>query len=190
MGPDKFQHTLKTGSPSVDVTIETSRGIVQQYRATYFNVPRLWSVCKQLLFGMMDRGQLGSTYGPLAVSNNALRLPNGMFLKYPGLQYTNGDFIYNGRSTSIIRTHGPRVCENIIQALARIVITDQILKIHTTMPELSVVLTVHDEIIALGSDEKPDETLAKITAIMKEPPEWCSELPLDAEGHYNKVYSK
>ena len=83
-----------------------------------------------------------------------------------------------------------RQCENIIQALARIVVTDQVLKIHTTLPELSIVLTVHDEIVALGSDKKPDETLAKITAIMKETPKWCSELPLDAEGHFSKDYSK
>jgi hypothetical protein len=138
---------------------------------------------------MMDRGQYGNVYGPLVVSNNAIKLPNGMFLKYPGLKYINGQFIYNGRNTSVIRTHGPRVCENIIQALARIVITDQVLAVQK-IPGLSVVLTVHDELVGLSSDKKPNETLAKILAIMKEPPKWCSELPLDAEGHYSKVYSK
>jgi DNA polymerase I-like protein with 3'-5' exonuclease and polymerase domains len=124
------------------------------------------------------------------ISNNAIKLPNGMFLKYPGLRYLNGEFIYNGRNNSFIRTHGPRVCENIIQALARIIITDQILEIHKTPNQLDVVLTVHDEIICLAKDEKPKETLEKIIAIMKKAPTWCKELPLDAEGYYNKFYTK
>ena len=190
MGAEKFQYTLKTGSPSVDVTVESARAIVSQYRGTYPNIPRLWNVCKQLLFGMMDRTQYGNIYGPLMISNNAIKLPNGMFLKYPGLRYFNGEFIYNGRNNSFIRTHGPRVCENIIQALARIIITDQILEIHKTPNQLDVVLTVHDEIICLASDEKPKETLEKIIAIMKKAPTWCKELPLDAEGYYNKFYTK
>lgn len=190
MGAEKFQYTLKTGSPSVDVTVESARAIVSQYRGTYPNIPRLWNVCKQLLFGMMDRTQYGNIYGPLMISNNAIKLPNGMFLKYPGLRYFNGEFIYNGRNNSFIRTHGPRVCENIIQALARIIITDQILEIHKTPNQLDVVLTVHDEIICLASDKKPKETLEKIIAIMKKAPTWCKELPLDAEGYYNKFYTK
>ena len=190
MGAEKFQYTLKTGSPSVDVTVESARAIVSQYRGTYPNIPRLWNVCKQLLFGMMDRTQYGNIYGPLMISNNAIKLPNGMFLKYPGLRYLNGEFIYNGRNNSFIRTHGPRVCENIIQALARIIITDQILEIHKTPNQLDVVLTVHDEIICLAKDEKPKETLEKIIAIMKKAPTWCKELPLDAEGYYNKFYTK
>ena len=189
MGAEKFQYTLASGSPSVDVNIETARSIVQQYRGTYYNIPRLWSVCKQLLFSMMDRNQIGNIYGPLSVSNNAIKLPNAMFLKYPSLQYINGEFLYKGRNDSMIRTHGPRVCENIIQALARIVITDQILAVHNTSG-LDVVLTVHDEIISLASKENPNETLDQILAIMKKPPDWCPDLPLDAEGHFGKVYSK
>jgi DNA polymerase len=189
MGAEKFQYTLASGSPSVDVNIDTARSIVQQYRGTYYNIPRLWSVCKQLLFSMMDRNQIGNVYGPLSVSNNAIKLPNGMFLKYPSLQYINGEFLYKGRNDSMIRTHGPRVCENIIQALARIVITDQILTVHNTSG-LDVVLTVHDEIISIGSKDNPNETLDQILAIMKKPPDWCPDLPLDAEGHFGKVYSK
>ena len=189
MGAEKFQYTLASGSPSVDVNIETARSIVQQYRGTYYNIPRLWSVCKQLLCSMMDRNQIGNIYGPLSVSNNAIKLPNAMFLKYPSLQYINGEFLYKGRNDSMIRTHGPRVCENIIQALARIVITDQILAVHNTSG-LDVVLTVHDEIISLASKENPNETLDQILAIMKKPPDWCPDLPLDAEGHFGKVYSK
>ena len=112
-----------------------------------------------------------------------------MYLQYPHLRYSNNEFIYDSGRNGITRTHGPRLVENIVQALARIVITDQMLAIQN-IPGISVVLTVHDEIIALGSDKNADETLATIMAIMKQPPAWCTELPLDAEGAYSKIYNK
>ena len=155
----------------------------------YPNVPQLWAIGKQLLFYMLDQTSAEYSYGPLQVASNALKLPNGMYLQYPKLRYTNGDFIYDSGRTGITRTHGPRLVENIIQALARIVITDQMLAIQK-LPEVDVVLTVHDEIIALSTDSDCGKTLQNIMAIMTTPPNWCNELPLDAEGAYSKIYDK
>ena len=191
MGKDRFQDTLRNGSPSVDVTDTTALSIVTAYRTMYPNITSLWNVCKQFLYGMMDRAQYGNRFGPITISNNALELPNGMFLKYPHLNYHLGDFLYTQRvGRAPIRTHGPRVCENVVQALSRIVITDQLLNITSQVPEVDVVLTVHDEIICIGPDKNMDFILDKIMAIMKIPPEWCQALPLDAEGGYSKVYDK
>lgn len=191
MGWERYQSTLSSGSPSVDVTDNTAQSIVAQYRAMYPAIPRLWSVCKQFLFGMIDRAQYGTTYGPLEVANNAIQLPNRMFLKYPGLSYNAGEFVYQSSyNKAPIRTHGPRLCENVVQALARIVITDQMLAIQKQLDELNVVLTVHDEIICIGPEKDADVTLDKIMAIMKQAPGWCEKLPLDAEGGYSKVYDK
>ena len=58
------------------------------------------------------------------------------------------------------------------------------------LPEVQVVLQVHDEIISIASNVGADETLDKILAIMKTPPSWCSDLPLDAEGGYSQRYDK
>ena len=46
MGADKFKQTLKTGSPSVDVSDSVAQQIVMQYRGMYPNVPRLWTGMK------------------------------------------------------------------------------------------------------------------------------------------------
>ena len=191
MGPDKYKAILKNGAISVDVTDSTAKRIVAQYRGMYPNIPGLWSTCKQFLFAMMDRAQCGIKRGPLTIARNSIRLPNEMYLKYPNLSYMYGDFTYSSSyNKTPIRTHGPRVCENIVQALSRIIITDQMLTITNSLPGINVVLTVHDEIICLGSDKNPNETLAKIMAIMKTPPSWCAELPLDAEGAYSTTYNK
>lgn len=189
MGANKYKAILAQGTPSIDVTQSTALGIVSQYRAMYPNIPQLWAIGKQLLFYMLDQTSSSYSYGPLQVASNALKLPNDMYLQYPKLRYATGEFLYDSGRTGITRTHGPRLVENIIQALARIVITDQMLAIHK-MPEVDVVLTVHDEIIAVGSDKNADETLQKIMTIMKQPPSWCAELPLDAEGAHSKIYDK
>ena len=188
MGHLKFQDTLKSGSPSVDVSDSTAAQIVTQYRSMYPNIPILWSRAKDLLFNMMSPNMFGTKYGPLSVARNRLILPNEMSLNYPELQYIGGEFLY-ATSKGKVRTYGPRLVENIIQALARIVITDQMLEVHA-LPEVDVVLQVHDEIIAQGSQLNSDVTMDKILNIMKTPPQWCQDLPLDAEGGVSQIYDK
>ena len=137
---------------------------------------------------MISPRDYGITYGPVTVGPQQLTLPNGMALSYPDLRYVGGEFIYSTQK-GIVRTYGPRLAENVIQALARVVITDQMLAVHA-LPEVDVVLQVHDEIIALGSQLNSDVTMEKILDIMKTPPSWCEDLPLDAEGGVSQVYDK
>ena len=192
MGKNRYQETLKNGSPSIDVTESTALAIVSQYRAMYPNIPRLWNVCKEMLYAMLSATPIGrNTYGPLKIVRNAIELPNGMFLKYPYLTFGAGEFLYQSSTNKgPIRTHGPRLCENIIQALARIVITNQMLIIKKELPTFSIVLTVHDEIICSGPQKEAEVNLSQIMSIMKDPPEWCKTLPLDAEGNYSEIYDK
>lgn len=188
MGADKFQATLKTGSPSVELSDTAAKSIVMQYRGMYPNIPQLWSGMKDSLFQMINPQGYGLKYGPLTIRARALELPNGMALNYPNLMFEYGNFVYK-TEREIIRTHGPRITENVVQALARIVITDQMLEVQA-MPEVDIVLQVHDEIIAIGSGLDSDATMEKIINIMRTAPDWCSNLPLDAEGGVSQVYDK
>ena len=188
MGADKFQMTLKTGSPSVEVTDATAQAIVMQYRSMYPNIPKLWSGMKDSLFQMLNPRSVGMMYGPLTIRSKALGLPNGMALNYPNLYFSAGQFMYSTERETI-RTHGPRVTENVVQALARLVITDQMLEVQN-LPEVDIVLQVHDEIIAIGSEHNADATMDKIIEIMRTAPEWCGDLPLDAEGGASQIYDK
>lgn len=188
MGADKFKQTLKTGSPSVEVSDSVAQTIVMQYRGMYPNIPRLWSGMKDALFQMINPRSVGMMYGPLMIKMRALELPNGMALSYPNLRYEAGQFVYN-TDRDYVRTHGPRVTENVVQALARLVITDQMLDIQS-LPQVDIVLQVHDEIIAIGSEQDSDATMNQILEIMRTPPEWCDDIPLDAEGGVSKIYDK
>ena len=188
MGHVRFQDTLKAGSPSVDMSESAAQTIVQQYRGMYPNIPLLWSGMKDMLFEMISPNSDGTPYGPLVIRPRKLELPNGMHLSYPHLAYTRGEFVYE-TERDYIRTHGPRITENVVQALARLVITDQMLDVQK-LPQVDIVMQVHDEIIAIGSEVDSSATMNQIIEIMRTPPEWCKDLPLDAEGGVSQVYDK
>ena len=185
MGWERYRYTLKTGSPSIDVTESTARAIVEIYRSSYPNIVHLWRMCKQLLFSMGDQYQWGSGYGPLIVEHHSLKLPNNMFLSYPNLTYTpaDGGFVYNSFKR-VERIYGPKLTENIIQALARIVITNAMLQLD------NVVLQVHDEIITCKEATNPEDELNRMLGIMTKVPGWCLGVPLAAEGSYSTRYNK
>ena len=187
MGHERFKDTLRSGSPSVDIGDQTAKNIVNQYRAMYPRIPILWSKMKDALFLMLHNNTVN--YGPVVIKRREIELPSGLSLKYPNLAYDSGEFTYIKHFPKRTRTHGPMITENVVQALARIVMTDQMLDIQT-LPEVDIVLQVHDEIIGIGSNLDADVTMEKIIKIMTTPPDWCKDLPLDAEGHISTVYDK
>tara|TARA_R100000426_G_scaffold57320_2_gene40820 strand:+ start:992 stop:2785 length:1794 start_codon:yes stop_codon:yes gene_type:complete len=187
MGHERFKDTLRSGSPSVDIGDQTAKNIVNQYRAMYPRIPILWSKMKDALFLMLHNNTVN--YGPVVIKRREIELPSGLSLKYPNLAYDSGEFTYIKHFPKRTRTHGPMITENVVQALARIVMTDQMLDIQT-LPEVDIVLQVHDEIIGIGSNLDADVTMEKIIKIMTTPPDWCKDLPLAAEGHISTVYDK
>ena len=111
-----------------------------------------------------------------------------MRLSYPNLRYHAGQFLYN-TEREMIRTHGPRVTENVVQALARLVITDQMLEIQA-LPEVDIVLQVHDEIIAIGSEHNADATMNKIIEIMRTAPNGVTIYRSTQKEGVSQVYDK
>ena len=43
-------------------------------------------------------------------------------------------------------------------------------------PELTVALTVHDEVVLIGPNENPDATMDYIISVLCKPPLWAAEL--------------
>jgi DNA polymerase len=189
----RFQENMAAGMlggpPTVLSDLE-AQNIVSLYRATNYKIVMYWREADQAIIDMMmgnDRD-----WGVLKITRNAIIMPNGMALQYPDLrQDDEGGFEYhNGRFWT--RLYGAKLVENITQALSRIVLFDQMLDInrHVVDNDGRVVLNVHDEIIAIVPEDRAEEDFAKMIAIMKIPPVWCHDLPLDAEGGTAKNYSK
>ena len=79
-------------------------------------------------------------------------------------------------------------CENLIQSTARSIVAFQALEIAKRYPD--IVLLVHDEVVYLAPEDEADEAYQFGLDCLREPPAFCSDLPVDAEGGYAHNYSK
>ncbi len=196
MGAQKLQQTLKQGTmgPPVEITEQECQRIVSIYRQKNWAIKNLWG----RMDGAIANMTLGtaSREGPLEFGKGFVRLPNGMFLQYFGLHGTveavRGDLTMvettyltkNGRS----KLYGGLLTENIVQALSRIIIAEQMLKIHDA--GYRIVTMTHDEIVIVAKEKHADKALEFMVATMSTPPSWAPDLPLAAEGGYDTSYSK
>jgi DNA polymerase len=136
--------------------------------------------------------------GILTVEGTAgIRLPNGLYIKYPNLRVNpaeDGDAydetVYDTRKGRTIipnRIYGGKVVENVCQALARIVIGEQLLRV---AKHYKVVMTVHDAIGCIAPEEEVEEAMRHVEKIMKIRPKWAPDLPLDCEGGFGRSYGE
>ena len=193
MGPDKLQGTLKAGAlggPPIEMSRAQCVKIVNIYRQRNANIVRLWKDMDNLLGAMSISGT--GNYGPLTFGKNFIQLPSELFLHYPGLTgvpHHSGsvDFNYMSRY-GFNKIYGGLLTENVVQALARVIIGDQILAVADA--GYRVVSMTHDEIIAIAPIKQADKCLKDMIKIMSTPPAWAPGLPLAAEGGWDINYSK
>jgi DNA polymerase len=77
--------------------------------------------------------------------------------------------------------------ENIVQALARIIVGEQMLQIRE---RYRPVLTVHDAAVIVAPKEEVQEAVAFITEVMSTPPSWAEGLPVACEAKYGQSYGE
>lgn len=196
MGPQKLQQTLKQGTmgPPVDISEDECRRIVGIYRQKNWKIKAFWKKMDQVITNMT----LGieSKEGPLEVGKGFIRLPNGMFLQYFGLhgtaEITRDDLVMT-ETTYLTRTgrtklYGGLLTENVVQALSRIIIAEQMLKIHDA--GYRIVTMTHDEIVIIAKKKDAKKALDLMIKTMSTPPDWAPGLPLAAEGGFDTSYSK
>ena len=75
---------------------------------------------------------------------------------------------------------GGILAENAASALARDIFTDAMLRIRKE--GYWILFHVHDEVIVEVDEDKADKALEDVTRILSTPPEWISNIPLEAEG--------
>lgn len=195
MGANKFRATC--AQADIQVTQQFAQNTVDKYRSTYSYIPEFWNRSTGMLrfstdvkpYYYNEKRPMSYNYKCLSVVNNGIRLPNGLALRYPDLQLLSYAKLSYKNYGKVEYTYGGRITENIVQALARIVICEHMLKIQS-YTDLDVVLTVHDEIVALGDARDPQIKLDNMIKIMTTPPSWAPDLPLAAEGGWDTCYSK
>jgi DNA polymerase I-like protein with 3'-5' exonuclease and polymerase domains len=183
MGPGKFISAARAMG-DVKVTAAESEGIVQTYRSVYTAIPRCWRALDKVLEQMV----LGGTgaVGPCTFTRYAIRRPNGMHLRYPNLEYDNGNYQYT--YGPMVRTlWGGKLLENLIQALARDIVMENMLRIRDEVG-IRPALQVHDELDYIVPEKDAEAVAAAIRRIMTAPPAWMPGLPVDVEIHWGETF--
>ena len=193
MGAAKFQTQLKTFK--VDMPLEETQRIIDVYRKTYPHIAAFWKLAGKALEHIQFNQQstLGRDGILLVEGSKGIKLPNGMYVKYPNLRKLQKDdgsveLVYDTkRGKAIIpnRIYGGKVTENVCQALARIVIGEQMLMI---AKKYKVVMTVHDAIACVVPSEEVESAMEYVQLCMRIRPSWAQELPLNCEAGYGKSY--
>ena len=193
MGAPKFQLTLAKGAlggPPVYFEADRCKMIVNTYRQKNDKIVAGWGICKQIIEDMAS-GKTGS-HGPINWEKETIWLPNGMALKYPDLRKSknadNGwdEWSYQAKDQRK-KIYGGLLCENIVQALARIIVAWQMLQISR---KYRVVMTTHDEVVTMPKAAQAEACLKYMAKWMSTAPAWCSDIPLSCEGGADFNYSK
>jgi len=166
----------------------TAKRIIDIYRATAYQVVSFWEMCNDLLEVALYGGA-ECKHKCLTFRKGEIELPNGMKLLYPDLRKVKDDkgrsqYVYGPDATKI---YAGKITNNVTQALARIVMTDGMLRVQKRYP---VVGTVHDELICVVPDEEAKEALPWVLAQMTAEPSYMRGIPLDADGGYNRRYGE
>jgi len=188
-GAKKLQHTLKTQPPGADLPEDECKRTVDLYRQVNYRIPQLWEECDRalndLMMGVGAEFMLGQG-GALCVTKDGIRLPNGLYIRYPNLRIEDGKPVYDSRK-GIVKIWGGSVVENVVQALARIIVGEQMLKLRE---KYRPVLTVHDAAVVVVPKDDVNQALDFVTKVMSTPPDWCKDLPVACEAKYGESYGQ
>lgn len=165
-----------------------AKRIIDTYRATSAPVVSYWNLLTELLTYSLYEGN-EYTHKCLRFSKETITLPNGMRLHYPDLRADKNDegFMEWTYAAGNMRKklHAGVLAENTTSAVARIVMTDGMLRLAKQYP---VVLSVHDEAVTLVPDESAEDAAKWCHDQMVKAPPYLPGIPIAAETGVHQRY--
>jgi DNA polymerase len=126
----------------------------------------------------------------VSFDKDGIVLPNTLRIRYANLRRQEMDgktkTVYDSRKGTI-STWGGAVVENVVQALARIIVGTQMVEINETYP---IALTVHDAAVVIVPEDEVDEAVRYITGVMSKAPSWATGLPVACEAKVGASYGE
>lgn len=179
-----------------------TKHLVNGFRASNDKVVAFWGECKNALPYIMAGEEIAlGKRGLITTCQDGLLMPNGMLIRYHGLRLSTSDektfkYLSDARKHEWTKIYGGKMTENIVQALSRTIMMDQMMNIERRMKAfvlragevLRVVSSTYDEIIAVAPDRLADQVYRMMGEEMAKAPKWCSDLPLKSSGGYADNY--
>lgn len=178
-GYEKFADTMNNVFKT-PIALDDAASVVSTYRRRYKKIPQMWYFLQEKL-PFMENGAGEMEVGPVTLGDKKIVLPNNMSIDYVNLRRSAGnrEWIYDSAHQSTTKIYGGKMLENIVQALARIIMTTAELRLaeHGRMAALSV----HDELVFVVKEDHVPLVSKAIKAVMEYPVEWMQELPIKCE---------
>lgn len=174
------------------------KDLVSSWRQANPNITKLWWEVDKAAIKAVE-GKATIKLGRLVFHWESgilfIQLPSGRRLSYikPKLEtnkFGRVGLTYEGigatKKWERIETYGPKLVENIVQAIARDLLAEAMLKVSKN--DYDIVMHVHDEIIV--EVETGTQTLENLCELMAITPSWATGLLLRADGYECEYYRK
>lgn len=193
-----FQRVAKTLG-GLELTLHQAIESVQFWRSYYHQIPAGWKTCGRALFSMRSGERIPiDPWGLCHTVKEGIELPSGRLIRYPGLRQEmvkdrrTGEerktWMYGfGRHKAFLT--GPKVDENIVQALSRDSVFDVALAFYK-LTGYRFKLRVHDELVYVVPESEAEELLAALQGLLRQPPAWWPELVTWSEGGFAATYGE
>ena len=197
MGADKFIVTAQ--NYGINISPEEAHKIKNLYRQMFTCVVQAWSVTERSAIEAISNKSIATDFTGIVWEYKVINttpfllctLPSGRSIKYPypcliGDQMSYSSLNPNTKKIDKMKTYGARLIENIVQGIARDILADAMLRLDKA--GYKIILTAHDEILCQVN--KNSVKLKDFLDIMKEPPSWCTGLPIEVSGWEGQFYKK
>lgn len=179
----------------LNISEEDALEIVQAWRSTYTSIVEGWGDFQAALPAIAGgREQAIDPWGMCVTEKDAVRLPSGRCIHYPGLHKVKDEVTGRwewkyGWGRTEARIYAGKGVENIVSGLARDTIAHsagEFLKQTGMKPALMV----HDELAYVVPRPEAKAMLAALQTILRAPPPWWPELITWSEGDVAASYGE
>lgn len=169
--------------------------LVNSWRESNSNIVRLWWEIDKAAKNAVKARTSTRTHGITFEYRSAMlfiHLPSGRHLSYVkprigenqyGGECVTYEGIGTGRRWERMDTYGPKLVENIVQAIARDILCSAIRELQ----HLDIVMHVHDELVI---EAPPEVSVKDLSKEMSKTPVWAKDLKLDADAFVCEFYQK
>jgi DNA polymerase len=200
MGPRRFRDTARTFG--VTLTEGEAEDAVAGWRGLNHHVVHMWWEAHKIALAVAA-GPVGSavSFRGMVFARRSqsldIVLPSGRALVYREPQvrrhpdHGHLEFVYRGVEQgrwAWVRSWPGKLTENIVQAIARDVMAEAIIKVHRRGPPL--IATVHDELISEVPQARAEDARDWLSRAMNRAPVWAPGLPVAAAATIGRRYRK
>ena len=206
MGPDKFKATSARAPYFMDIDDGMAKRAVDGYRELWDKVPLMWRGIENMVLNAVTYPRVKQTWRLLsAVADEnwlLVRLPSGRSIYYRAPVVGERDTpwgvpqpsvsvaMVDNVTRQIVREDlwGGLLTENVVQATARELIADAMVKLHDR--GVALLLTIHDELVAEAPADDITTLHGAMSECMLDTPHWATGLPIAVEGWIGARYRK